>query len=278
MERNFELICLLCGGNDFSPVFIPQAPAEVATHSPDQVLICTECGLAFKYPQAEDRWDVTSSPVCHDDYLDRLAEQIETTSDEELWLQQFSRIQQDGNVSEDLERFDEMAVGLTGNWEHENVEAIRLDGTLEAAANPIHELQRSARRLGAKGLLIVTVADFSEWQKPLYGEGASLQPQALPNWFFTPATLARLLQHCGFKVLRVTRQNYPQPAIYPAPSLNMSKPPTLIEALEMNQFSPAVSSPNQICAYATFNEMPQRIPRRNLNAEIIPQLPVVEFR
>lgn len=104
-------------------------------------------------------------------------------------------------------------------------DVIRLEGALENDPDPRSLLARAACLLGEKGLLVITAADFSEWEYPLHAEGASLLPPDLPRWFFSPHALERLLDQCGWKVLKLSQYQVPQSPFAFGPSLDSAVPP-----------------------------------------------------
>ncbi len=81
---------------------------------------------------------------------------------------------------------------------------IRLDNFLERTENPIASLKQFERSLRQNGVLVISTPDCRDWDFPLYGDGYYLLGTNFPRWFFTPDSLAQMLEQCGYRVLKVS--------------------------------------------------------------------------
>ncbi|MCX6640228.1 MAG: class I SAM-dependent methyltransferase [bacterium] len=242
MNASDEGICILCSSRNFHPVFalterqdpscdvqtaLPFAPSKIVDY---EVVTCAECGFSFR----------STTGTRADDTSPRLSAGVNTTAGKlnirDARIDEIEEISQFRcppgtflNVGSDLGEIVETArifgwhpTTITSieseirsdaqpicppNQPDGKYDVLRLEGSLENSFDPRAYLRNVSRLLKNKGVLVISMTDCSDWDFPVFGEGASLWRTTLPRWFFTPSTLSRLLALCGFKVLKVTSTN-----------------------------------------------------------------------
>jgi len=218
--------CLVCGGTDAKQRFVQRGYA---------VLRCTDCGLEFVAP--------TPSPAELAEYydrsyavpLDRYAaagrRNLARIADLERWCPARGRLLELG-----ASYGHSLALARERGWDVVGVELSPTasaharthfgltvfncdladvplpDGSLDAAIgwhvlehvrNPKHQLLRLAALLKPGGILGLRVPNIASFGARMAGQWWPWMCPPAHLWFFSPTTLPRLLQACGFEVKEV---------------------------------------------------------------------------
>jgi hypothetical protein len=221
--------CFLCGADELIPRLMDKSFSVIA---------CGRCGLTWRTdpPARKSSPVLTAMPV---EMSVAEMEEISTFRRPPGLLLNVGRSNSDlletarmfGFNSRSVEDLEECAepAHQRRTWRRPDTDpgydVIRLEGALENDPDPHYLLQRAACLLGEKGLLVISAADFTGWDFPLYGEGARLLPPDLPRWFFSPHALDALLSQNGWKVLKISVYNVPQSPYAFGPSVDSAIPP-----------------------------------------------------
>jgi SAM-dependent methyltransferase len=86
------------------------------------------------------------------------------------------------------------------------VDVVTLWDTIEHLHHPVRALANIRQLLGPGGLLIISTGDYDSWLRRITGRRWRLFADPTHNFFFTQATLTRLLDRTGFRVLSLERR------------------------------------------------------------------------
>lgn len=243
--------CILCGGGRFVTRFTGAGPQSSAMGC--RIISCRQCGLTFKQPDAagEDCFTSKRAGELVSDQSQPSREFISQEPDKFMSpgvgmgeIEEIGRFRSPPgtflNVGSDCSAIMEAArlSGWHSRWAADlpepvveslhqplghfsfvdRFDVIRLEGSLERSADPEAYLRQAAKALNHDGLLVITTPDCQGWDFMLYGQGESLWPIDLPNWFFTPSSLKRLMARSGYRILRVSHFD----ATYECPPVTFS--------------------------------------------------------
>jgi SAM-dependent methyltransferase len=87
---------------------------------------------------------------------------------------------------------------------------IFMEHVLEHVPDPALLLNETRRILKSDGILFITVPNFRSWERILFGQ--YWRPLEMPRhlYNFTPATLKKLLQKCGFEITNLSFHSSPK--------------------------------------------------------------------
>jgi 2-polyprenyl-3-methyl-5-hydroxy-6-metoxy-1,4-benzoquinol methylase len=123
-------------------------------------------------------------------------------------------------VDERLVAYARQALGLTVhqgdlstlNESAHSFDAVTMWDVLEHLIDPLGTLHIIRRLLKPDGVLLLSTPNAQAWQARLWGENWAGWNIPLHTYFFTPATLKRILARAGFRVIK--RLSFPADRFY----------------------------------------------------------------